>query len=61
MEDGELARELVDDMVAEQGRPPGYLHADGGPAMTSKPLASFLVELDIRRTHNRPSVGLRLT
>ena len=37
-----------------RGRPPGYLHADGGPAMTSKPLASFLVDLDIRRTHNRP-------
>lgn len=54
VEDGELARGLVDDIVAEQGRPPGYLHADGGPAMTSKPLASFLVDLDIRRTHNRP-------
>ena len=54
VEDGRLAVELVDDIVAEQGRPPGYLHADGGPAMTSKPLASFLVDLDIRRTHNRP-------
>lgn len=54
VEDGELARGLVDDIVAEQGRPPGYLHADGGPAMTSKPLASLLVDLDVRRTHNRP-------
>ena len=54
VEDGRLAAALVDDIVAEQGRPPGYLHADGGPAMTSKPLASLLVDLDIRRTHNRP-------
>jgi transposase InsO family protein len=54
VEDGGLAAELVEDIVAEQGRPPGYLHADGGPAMTSKPLASFLVDLDICRTHNRP-------
>ena len=29
VEDGRLAVELVDDIVAEQGRPPGYLHADG--------------------------------
>lgn len=54
VEDGQLATELVDDIVAEQGRAPQHLHADGGPAMTSKPLASFLVDLDIRRTHNRP-------
>lgn len=54
VEDGHLAVELVDDIVAEQGRPPQHLHADGGPAMTSKPLASLLVDLDIRRTHNRP-------
>lgn len=54
VEDGQLAVELVDDIVTEQGRPPQHLHADGGAAMTSKPLASFLVDLDIRRRHNRP-------
>ena len=54
VEDGQLATDLVADIVAEQGRPPRHLHADGGAAMTSKPLASFLVDLDIRRTHNRP-------
>jgi putative transposase len=37
-----------------QGTPPGYLHADGGAAMTSKALASLLVDLDVRRSHNRP-------
>lgn len=54
IEDGALAAELVVDIVAEQGRPPGYLHADGGAAMTSKPLASLLSDLDVRRSHNRP-------
>lgn len=54
IEDGQLAADLVEDIVAEQGHPPGYLHADGGPAMTSKPLASLLVDLDVRRSHNRP-------
>jgi len=54
IEDGRLAADLVRDIVAEQGRPPGYLHADGGAAMTSKPLASLLCDLDVRRSHNRP-------
>ena len=54
VEDGELAADLVADAIAEQGRAPGYLHADGGAAMTSKPLASLLVDLDVIRSHNRP-------
>lgn len=54
IEDGALASDLVADIVAEQGTAPGWLHADGGAAMTSKPLASLLVDLDVRRSHNRP-------
>ena len=54
IEDGRLATDLVAEAVAEQGRAPGYLHADGGAAMTSKPLASLLVDLDVTRSHNRP-------
>jgi len=54
VEDGHLAAELVEDIVIEQGHPPEHLHADGGAAMTSKPLASLLVDLDVRRSHNRP-------
>ena len=46
--------DLAADLVAEQGRAPEYLHADGGAAMTSKPLASLLVDLDVRKSHNRP-------
>jgi transposase InsO family protein len=54
VEDGDLAADLVADIIAEQGGAPSYLHADGGAAMTSKPLASLLADMDIRRTHNRP-------
>lgn len=54
VEDGHLAAELVNDIVTETGRPPGWLHADGGAAMTSKPLASLLVDLDVTRSHSRP-------
>lgn len=54
IEDGHLARDMIADAIAEQGVAPGYVHADGGAAMTSKPLASLLVDLDVRRSHNRP-------
>lgn len=54
VEDGRLATELVQEIVTAQGSAPGWLHADGGAAMTSKPLASLLVDLDITRSHSRP-------
>ncbi|WP_460709102.1 DDE-type integrase/transposase/recombinase, partial [Myceligenerans halotolerans] len=33
VEDGQLATDLVADIIAEQGTAPGWLHADGGAAM----------------------------
>ena len=55
IEDGQLAADLVQEIVAESGgQLPGYLHADGGAAMTSKALASMLVDMDITRSHSRP-------
>ena len=55
IEDGQLAADLVQEIVADTGgHPPGYLHADGGAAMTSKALASMLVDMDITRSHSRP-------
>ena len=54
VEDGHLAADLVTDIITTQGTPPGWLHADGGPAMTSKPLSSLLADLDVTRSHNRP-------
>lgn len=56
-EDGDLAVELVEDIVTEQGARPEYLHADRGAAMTSKPLSSLLSDLDIARSHSRPRVS----
>lgn len=56
-EDGVLAAELVEDIVAEQGIRPEYLHADRGAAMTSKPLSSLLSDLDITRSHSRPRIS----
>ena len=54
VEDGRLAADLVADIIATQGTAPGWLHADGGAAMTSKPLSSLLADLDVTMTHNRP-------
>lgn len=54
VEDGDMAADLVAEAITEQGRAPGYLHADGGAAMTSKPLSSLLVDLDVTRSHSRP-------
>lgn len=54
VEDGRLAADLVEQVVADTGQRPGWLHADGGAAMTSKPLASLLGDLDITRSHARP-------
>ena len=54
VDDGRLATDQIDDIIATQGTPPGWLHADGGAAMTSKPLSSLLADLDITRSHTRP-------
>jgi putative transposase len=56
-EDGVLAAELVEDIVTEQEIRPGYLHADRGAAMTSKPLSSLLSDLDVTKSHSRPRVS----
>ena len=48
---------MVDDAIMTNGRIPGWLHADGGAAMTSKPLSSLLTDLDIRRSHSRPNTS----
>lgn len=54
VEDGRLAADLVEQIVTETGHRPGWLHADGGAAMTSKPLASLLSDLDITPSRSRP-------
>lgn len=54
VEDGQLAADLVEQIAADDDTRPGYLHADGGAAMTSKPLTSLLVDLGVTGTRSRP-------
>lgn len=58
-ETAELAEKLIADTVRKQGIERGTLtlHADRGSSMRSKPVAALLVDLDIAKTHSRPSVS----
>jgi len=58
-ESASLAERLIDESCAKQGIQPGQLtlHADRGPAMTSKPVALLLADLGVTRTHSRPRVS----
>jgi putative transposase len=58
--DAEVVRDWIEAVVAVHGPfEPGRLliHADRGPAMTSKPVSQFLADLHIGRTHGRPHVS----
>lgn len=54
-----LAKELFAAAVAREGVDPTRLtvHADGGPAMTSKTLAQFFADLGITKSRSRPHVS----
>ena len=59
-ERAEAVRDWIEVVVTSQGPfEPGHLfiHADRGPAMTSKPVAQLLADLCIGRTHGRPHVS----
>lgn len=59
-QDAEVVRDWIEAVVAAHGPfDPGRLliHADRGPAMTSKPVSQFLADLQIGRTHGRPHVS----
>ena len=56
-EAGELAEELIEDAVTENGRRPGYLHSDNGAAMISQPVSLLLEKLGISKSFNRPHVS----
>ena len=55
-ESAELAKALIAQACEQQNIPRDQLtvHADRGPAMTSKPVAFLLAELGVLKTHNRP-------
>jgi putative transposase len=58
-EGARLAERLIEESCAKQNIQPGQLtiHADRGPAMTSKTVALLFSDLDILRSHSRPHVS----
>ena len=58
-ESATLAERFIHETCARQGigRHQLTIHADRGPAMTSKPVAFLLADLGITKTHNRPHVS----
>ncbi len=53
-ETAELATEFIDDVIRTYGKPRA-VHADRGTSMTSKSVAQLLVDLDVARSHSRPT------
>ena len=55
-ENAELAKALIGQAAEQQQitREQLTVHADRGPAMTSKPVAFLLADLGVLRSHNRP-------
>jgi putative transposase len=58
-ESARLAEQLIAESCERQGIVPGQLtvHADRGPAMTSKPVALLLADLGVTKSHSRPHVS----
>jgi putative transposase len=58
-EGARLAERLIEETCAKQNIQPGQLtmHADRGPAMTSKTVALLFSDLDIQESHSRPYVS----
>ncbi len=58
-ESAPLAEKLIAESCERQGITPGQLtvHADRGPAMTSKPVALLLADLGVTKSHSRPHVS----
>ncbi len=54
-----LAEKLIAESCERQGVAPGQLtvHADRGPAMTSKPVALLMADLGVTKSHSRPHVS----
>ena len=58
-ESATLAQKFIGETCTRQGIDRGQLtiHADRGPAMTSKPVALLLADLGVTKTHGRPHVS----
>jgi len=58
-ENASLAERLIEETLNKQGIAPGQLtlHSDRGSPMKAKPLALFLADLGVTKTHSRPHVS----
>jgi putative transposase len=57
-ENGDLAKAFIENaVIANGGARPGYVHADNGTSMTSKPVSQLLSDLNIADSHSRPHVS----
>ncbi len=58
-ESATLATELFESAIAREGLDPKRLtvHADGGPAMTSRTLVQFFADLGVTKSRSRPHVS----
>lgn len=56
-EAGELADELIETAVTDNGKRPAYLHSDNGAAMVSQPVSVLLEKLGISKSFSRPKVS----
>lgn len=58
-ESSELARILLRETIEQQGANPSLLtiHSDRGSSMKSKPVAFFLADLGVTKSHSRPHVS----
>ena len=58
-ENAGLAERLIEETLYKQGIAPGQLtlHSDRGSPMKAKPLALFLADLGVTKTHSRPHVS----
>jgi putative transposase len=56
-EAGELAEELIQAAVTDNGKRPAWLHSDNGAAMTSQPVSVLLGKLGVSKSFSRPHVS----
>lgn len=55
-EDSGIAKTMLEEAMGVHGIPEAF-HADRGTSMTSKPVAQFLLDLGVDRSHSRPKVS----
>jgi putative transposase len=53
-EEGDIAKEFIDEAISRNGARPHTIHSDRGGPMISKPVSQLMADLGITRSHSRP-------